>query len=207
MPEAANHLLERAVDGDQDAISDLLTQYGGEVRASLSGQIGKPWQSVLDVDDVMQVTYLEAVIRIRQFRPQGPNAFVAWLKQIARNNLQDAIRGLSQKKRPNPSRRVQATKESDADLELFDLAGGDSVTPSRVAREAERRKILHDAIDWLPSAYGQVLRLYDLERMPIGDVMANMGRSRGAILMLRARAIDRLRELLAEISGISSSSS
>ena len=41
-----------------------------------------------------------------------------------------------------------------------------------------------------------MIRLYDLEGRPIAEVAAEMGRSSGAVHMLRARAHDRLRELL-----------
>ena len=65
-------LLGRAVDGDAEALSSLLEQHGEVVRRKLSGRIPKDYQSVLEVGDVMQVSYLEAFSGIRQRRPESP---------------------------------------------------------------------------------------------------------------------------------------
>ncbi len=48
----------------------------------------------------------------------------------------------------------------------------------------------------LPPDYATVIRLYDLQGKPIAEVAADLGRSEGAVYMLRARTHDRLRELL-----------
>src|SRR5262245_21317184 len=99
-------LLSRAVEGDGEALSELLLRFGPQVRAGLMGRINPKWQATLDEDDVMQASYLDAFIKIGQFRPAGVASFVGWLTQIAENNLRDAIRGLEANKRPDPAHRI-----------------------------------------------------------------------------------------------------
>ena len=42
----------------------------------------------------MQVTYLEAFLRVTDFVPTGPNSFRLWLTRIAENNLRHYSRAL-----------------------------------------------------------------------------------------------------------------
>ena len=56
-------------------------------------------------------------------------------------------------------------------------------------------------VDALPEDYGRVVRLYDLQGLPIADVSRQLGRSSGAVHMLRARAHDQLRVLLGPETG------
>ncbi|QOJ15597.1 MAG: sigma-70 family RNA polymerase sigma factor [Planctomycetia bacterium] len=195
MSDDRQSLLERARRGDRDAISALLVEVGPQVRARLNGRIGAAWRGVLDEDDVMQVTYMEAFLRFFQFAPQGENALIAWLAQIAENNLRDAIRGLERAKRPDPRRRVQ-TSAQDSSYALLENLARHSGTPSKIMRREESVSMLDEAIAQLPADYQTVVREYDLEGNSADAVAKKMGRTEGAIYMLRARALERLRELL-----------
>jgi RNA polymerase sigma factor (sigma-70 family) len=73
---------------------------------------------------------------------------------------------------------------------------GPGVSPSRMAAGEEIRARIDAAISRLPESYACVVRLYDLENQPIEQVAARLTRSQNAVYMLRARAHDRLRELL-----------
>ena len=50
----------------------------------------------------------------------------------------------------------------------------------------------------LPPDYARTIQLYDLEDRSVEEVAAAMGRSAGAVFMLRTRALDRLRVLLGD---------
>ena len=183
-----------AVGGDVDAMTALLQESAPEVERSLS--IGREWQSVLETADVMQVTYLEAFLRIGQFDLARAEPFAAWLRRIAENNLKDAIRGLQAQKRPQPAARMVLPTGADSQDMLLAELGVTTTTPSRHATRQERSTRLNAALEALPEDYGKVVRLYDLEGLPIAEVAERMGRSAGAVHMLRARAHDRLRPLL-----------
>lgn len=185
--------INRAVSGDADALTDLLTEFGPRLEASL--QIGRRWRPLIDVADVMQVTYLEAFIRITQFDPGG-GSFLRWLRTIAANNLRDAIRGLSGTHRPPQERRIAFNGDTDSVVELFDLLNATTTTPSRVSGKNEIHALIRAAVERLPTDYRTVIRKYDLEGGSITEVAAALNRSRGAIHMLRARAHDQLRSML-----------
>jgi RNA polymerase sigma-70 factor (ECF subfamily) len=177
-------------------MTDLLGEHGPEVERSLS--IAPQWRSVLEAADVMQVTYLEAFLEVRRYDPERAEPFRAWLQRIAENNLRDAIRGLQRSKRPQPANRVEigGGVGVDSTFELYAHLGVTTTTPSRLATHEERVSHLNAALEALPDDYGQVVRLYDLAALPIAEVAGRLKRSSGAVHMLRARAHDRLRELL-----------
>ncbi len=185
-------LLSKATGGDIDALSALLNHHGPQVRQELS--IGKQWRSVLDADDVMQVTYIEAFLQIGRFVPKGSASFLAWLRRIAQNNVRDAVKALEREKRPPPSKRIQPPRGDDSYVALYELLGATSTTPSRAAARQESKRILGAAIARLPQDYATAVRLHDLEGRTGPEVATAMGRSRGATFMLLARAHDRLRE-------------
>jgi RNA polymerase sigma-70 factor (ECF subfamily) len=175
-------------------MSELLDQYAPDVERSLV--IARECRSVLEPADVMQVTYLEAFLQITSFDPDRAEPFRAWLKHIAENNLRDAIRGLRRQKRPQPSRRVAVPAGADSSADFFEQLGITTTTPSRYATHEERMARLNEALEALPEDYGRAVQLYDLQALPIAEVARQLGRSTGAVHMLRARAHDRLRQIL-----------
>ncbi|USN99902.1 MAG: sigma-70 family RNA polymerase sigma factor [Phycisphaeraceae bacterium] len=191
-------LLDRAQAGEREALIELLEAAAPRVRARIGPKISPHLRSSIDEDDVMQVTYLEVVTRFDTFHGGGSSGFIAWMARLAENNLIDAIRMLEAEKRPNPRNRVgaQAVAGEESTYALIDLIGVTVTTPSKAAVAGEIREALNNVLAKLPPDYATVIRLYDLKGKPASEVAAELGRSEGAIYMLRARAHDRLRELL-----------
>ena len=194
MPVSDVEQLEQAVQGDADALMALLRQFGPTIRRRLD--INQAWRSKLDAADVMQVTYLEAFLRIGQLKTRDSKVFAAWLTRIAENNLRDAVRQFQRLKRPDPRRQVRSPGSDESQTALLEQIGCLSTTASRQAATKESKALLLQAVARLPETYQSVVRLYDLEGQTPQEVARALGRSVGAVHMLRARAHDRLRELL-----------
>lgn len=192
-----NELLTRATEADEEALSELLMRHGPAVRRRIERSIASKWRSVLEADDVMQVTYLEAFLRITHFVPSGDGSFERWIRRIAENNLRDAARELGSQKRPQPDRRVEELPDRAAScIALLEQIGCTTTTPSRHASNDEMRVAVEDYVERLPADYASVIREYDLDGRAIEAVAESLGRSVGAVYMLRARAHDRLKEMI-----------
>jgi len=198
--EESLELMKRAVSGDLQALTELLEACGPIVRQRLANAISPLWRSAIDEDDVMQVSYMEAFLRIDRFQPSDSGSFTAWLTRIAQNNLRDAIKELEAAKRPNPRRRAELRSPEDSCVALVELLGATSTTPSRQAARGEAVTAVDHALALLPPDYAKVIRMYDLEGRDAAEVAAAVGRSKGAVFMLRARAHDRLREVIGAVS-------
>ena len=81
------------------------------------------------------------------------------------------------------------------------LIGWTSTTPSRHASDQEQQALVLAALDRLPPDYACVLRMFELDGCAVDAIAESMGRSVGAVYMLRARAIDRLRDVLSGLPG------
>ncbi len=194
-------LQHRAARGDREALVELLEQTGPSIRKQLSPKLPKRWQALLTMDDVLQETYTDAFLDIAEFTPADGRSFERWLQAIAHNNLQGAIRMLDAEKRGGGGRKRLVPGDSDdSRWVLCQTLGLTRTTPSRVVARTEACVHLQKAIDQLPEDHRAVVRLYDLERHPVAVVCAALGRSPGAVFMLRARAHRKLRELMGSSS-------
>lgn len=189
-------MVVRARGGDREAIAFLIQHFSPQVRAKIASKVNLPWQSLLDEEDVMQVTACEVYLRIDRFKTGGSREFLAWLYRLAENNLIDAVRSLEAAKRPPPDRRISNNSAGDTKTALINALVGGGATPSVYAARDEAATLLDRALAKLPEVYEKVVRLYDLQCRSIKEVSTELGRSEGAVFMLRARAHDRLRELL-----------
>jgi RNA polymerase sigma factor (sigma-70 family) len=201
---SSDELMLRAVQGDNAALEALLRDAAPQVRCRVESRIPKKWQALLDAEDILQVTYLEAFLRIRDFIPKGEGAFLPWLARIADNNLLDAIRALQRAKRPPAERRVRPADV--ASVVLYEEVMRTNSTASRQLVRKEAHEALETALNNLPADYARVVKRYDLDGISVGALAKELKRSEGAVYMLRARAMDRLRELLSAHASITKGS-
>lgn len=195
MSDPSDEWVSRARRGDAEALSRLLETCGPRLADALAGRIGQTWRSLLDVDDVIQVTFLEAFLRIDSCTAADARSFLAWVTRIAEHNLTDAVRELGRAKRHPPGRQEPGDDGRGSCAKLMDALTGGS-TPSQRASRNEACAAIEKALTHLPPDYQKVIRLYDLEGRTAREVSEAMGRTQGAVHMLRARAHDRLRQAL-----------
>lgn len=184
----------RALGGDAGEIERLLREIEPELRSGLS--IQPIWRRSLDPDDVLQVSYLEAFLRFSALKDATRAGFRAWMRRLVENNLRDAIRALERDKRPNAHRRQTMAAGGGSARTLLQSIVGEEATGGGEASTREQLGILREAVGRLPASYRQVVEQVDLAERPVADVADEMGRSRGAVHLLRSRAHDRLQELL-----------
>lgn len=192
-------LVDQAIQGDREALVQLLEQHGPATRRVITGKIDARWRSVLDEDDIMQQTYTDAFMGIRRFRPEGPESFARWLATLARHNLLDATKHLRAVKTGGNARQVVPSSEESCQR-LWEQVSCSISTPSVKVARKETERMLADAIAQLPPAYVQVVTQYDLQGRPVEEIAASLGCSVGAIYMRRSRAHQLLSELLSDAS-------
>jgi RNA polymerase sigma factor (sigma-70 family) len=189
-------LIQLAVVGDSGALTELLQQHGPALRAQFASAIPTRWHALLSVDDLIQETFTDACLDVVGFDTGRADSFAAWLSAIARHNLANAVAALEADRRGGTRRKVEPTASDDSFTQLFELLATTSSTPSRQVARSEATTALEQAIDRLPETYQQVVRLYDLQGWEVTAVAKVLGRSPGAVFMLRARAHRALRRLL-----------
>jgi RNA polymerase sigma-70 factor (ECF subfamily) len=170
-------LVDRARAGDREAFNTLVTEFRGQLEGTLRALPGHNLRHIVDLEEVVQETFVRAFESIRDFEWRGDGSFSAWLRGIARNIVVDAIR----RKRPSHG------------LQVVERTAADDVSPSRSARRDERFQRLQRALEGLRPDHREVLTLSRIEGLPIREVAARMNRSPNAVKQLLSRALKALR--------------
>lgn len=131
------NLLDRACEGDGEALGRLLEQHAAALREHVAGRIPRRWQALLSADDVVQQTFTDAFLNVRQVVSRSESAFVAWLHRIAKHNVGSALRGLEAEKRGGDRQKIEFRTRDDSLAELCALAAIPQSTPSREAAKRE----------------------------------------------------------------------
>jgi RNA polymerase sigma factor (sigma-70 family) len=174
--------VRRAAQGDEAAWAALVEQYGGLLRAiSMSFRLGRD-----EGADAAQTTWLRLVEHIGTLRE--PERVAGWLSVTMRR---ECIRLVSRK------RREQLTDDF-----AWTEPRSDGTTVDADVLLAERNARLWQAVDRLPARQRQLLRALNVSPQPsYHDVSSALSMAVGSIGPTRAKALRRLRELLAE-SGV-----
>src|SRR5262245_40520467 len=90
--EQRREALERARQGDADALGRLLESYRPYLRLLVQGACGGRLRARMDDSDLVQGALLEASRGIGQFRGTTPAELTAWLRQIALRTVRHALR-------------------------------------------------------------------------------------------------------------------
>ncbi len=174
-------LVEGARQGDRGAFDELVKGFGSRLRASVDRWTRFRLGSRIDLDDVIQETFLRAYGSLDRFQfseEDEAESFFRWLCGIAKRALGDLIRRAANREKPVSS------------------VGGEARGPSQsqVLRRGERLDRLQSTLDKLPSDYRQVLTLSRLEGLSAQEIADRMGRTPNAVYHLIVRALKLLRE-------------
>ncbi len=186
------------MEGDEAALSRLLRDSEERLLREAAKRLDAQYRPYLSPEDVLQVTFIEAALRIGQLTNRTPGGFRRWLDVLHERCLIDALRHLHCARRPPPEKRWTSVSPEDSTATLLARIVGDGSTPSRRLRRQEMRRILERALEGLPPVYASVVRFYDLAQLSAKEIARRMGRSEGSVHMLRRRALRRLRELFDE---------
>jgi RNA polymerase sigma-70 factor (ECF subfamily) len=189
-------LVEARRDGSQ-ALERLLNSYRNYLGLIARAGINASLRGKADASDLIQETLLKAHRHFGQFRGRTEAELTAWLRQILARNLADFARRF----RGAEARQVSRERSLDEILggssqALGGLIAGSGTSPSRAAQRREVGVVLADALAELSADYRDVILLRSIEELDWDDVARKMDRTPGAVRLLWARALKRLRPLL-----------
>ena len=152
----------------------------------------------LDASDVVQQTLLDAFAKREQFRGSTDAELAAWLRQILKHNLLDALRDQRRDKRD--IRREHSLEGAIDDSFCRTHAGLAAVqsSPSQRALKQEDLLRLSQALEQLPEAQREVIVLHHLQGRKLAEVALEINRSEPAVAGLLFRGLKTLRTLLGD---------
>ena len=192
----ANALLEKARQGDREALGRLLEAQRAALHRLAERQLGGPIAVRVDASDIIQQTFLEAHRSFRQFAGHDTRELTAWLQGIVDHKVAGAVRdhALLQKRSVYRDRSMDDSHGSRASLKN-ELDAGIS-TPSQKVIRGEEEQLLMKALSVLPDDQREAVRLRHLEGLALADIARHLGRSPAATAGLIKRGMQVLRRRL-----------
>ena len=142
-PTPTQEWIREAQQGNRDAFERLVDHHRGRLKAVVQRRLGGHLRQRIEVDDVVQETFLRALQSLDSFREEGSDSFFHWLRGIAENLL---LYWARQHQRTNL-------------LESGDRARTDNVSPSKHLRREERFERLEAAMSGLSPSHREVILL------------------------------------------------
>lgn len=183
-------LLERAKQGDQSALAEIVTTHQNRVYNVALRMCG----NVEDAEETLQETFLNALKALPRF--EGRSQLATWLYRIASNAcLSRRRRGASQPE----TFSVDETDEGDGEDNLTPKFFIDwSHTPEDKLLTAELQGVMAEAIRQLPPTLRIVFIWRDLEGLSTEETAEVLNLSAGTVKVRLHRARLKLRELLSD---------
>jgi RNA polymerase sigma-70 factor, ECF subfamily len=175
--EQVRQLVERAQDGDRDALEELYLIHFDRIYSYLHMSVGNRH----DAEDLTTQTFLKMLEAIGRFRWRSA-PFSAWLFRIAHNLAMDHFRA---------ARRWQPEEE------VPEPPGAEATSAEEAAMHSIGRQSMLDLIENLSPEQQQVLTLKFVFNFPNGEVATILGKTEGAIKSLQHRALVSLQKQFA----------
>ncbi|MEZ6092451.1 MAG: sigma-70 family RNA polymerase sigma factor [Pirellulaceae bacterium] len=182
---------------DTDPI-DRLQQYKPYLTALARTQLNPRYRAKVGVSDIVQQSLIQAYQAIGDFRGTSDGELRAWLRQILARNLIHVDRDLHRDKRNIDRERSMEERLGKSSMCLEKLLAGSEPTPSQNVAAGERVVQLTAALEKLPDAQREAIRMHYLEGMLLSEVAGQLDRSTGAVAGLLHRGLKALREAMRE---------
>jgi RNA polymerase sigma-70 factor (ECF subfamily) len=170
-------LIERALNGDENAFKTLLEKYRNLVFSIMLKMV----RNKQEAEDLTQEAFMKAFASLSSFNEEF--AFSTWLMKIASNNCIDFLR----KKKLKTYSIHEPIQYKDEKIEM-DIPDQDP-SPERTLIQSERSRLIEETINELPERYRYVIilrhkeeksyeEISEIMNLPLGTVKAQIFRAR-----------------------------
>lgn len=187
-------LLNEARAGSRRALGVLLQAQRPLLLRLSRIRLGTSLSPKASADDLVQDTYADALSGFADFRGASPEEFRGWMKAVLRHNLTD----LARRFRATTKRRLASERPLDgSNFQLPDPNPG----PADLAEQHEELDLLRCAVEHLPAAERELIRLHLEENLTLAELGRLVGCSKGAMRQRWARVLAHCRRELGAEDG------
>jgi RNA polymerase sigma-70 factor (ECF subfamily) len=183
-------LLERIRRGDRDAFTPLFEKYRPRVAVLVRYKMSPEMRGRVEVDDLLQETFLRAYRELDHFDYRGAGSFMHWLSRIAEHVIIDTARYQNRDRRRAEEQVPLRSESNPGGVEPVD-----SRTPSRLLARNERLEQLFRVLDELPEQYREIILLAKIQDLTTQEIAEKLGKSRAAAALLLHRALKQFRQI------------
>jgi RNA polymerase sigma-70 factor (ECF subfamily) len=197
-------LIDRAVQGDQTAWGELLARYRDRLRRMVALRLDRRLQGRVDASDVIQEATLEASRRLAEYSQNPTMPFFLWLRFLTGQRLLEQHRRHLGAQGRDAGREISLYRGAMPETTTAALAAqllGRHTSPSQAAVRAERKIRLQEALNSLEAVDREMLALRHFEQLSNGEAAQVLGLDKSAASKRYARALIRLKDILANMPG------
>lgn len=174
---------ERARDGERAAREALFEAHVDRLRLYVGFRLGQALARRVEVEDVVQETFLRAWRDLERATLSGDNAFFGWLAAIARHVITDVARAARAR---GPGALERGEWSHAGEIDAVDPGSG----PVTRALRNETGERLRSAFLALSPQHRRVIALRQFEQRSARDAAPRLGCSEMAVHALFRRALD-----------------
>lgn len=195
-------LLERAAAGNQDAVNDLFARYRDRLRAMVRLRLNRRLQGRVDPSDVLQDAYLEISKGIGAYLEAPKLPFFLWLRHITGQKLIAVHRQHLGAQMRDADREVSLYRgalPAASSVSLAQQLLGRFTSVSQAAIRAELQIRVQEALAGMEPMDREVLALRHFEMLSNAETAEVLGIKKTAASNRYIRALERLKDILAEL--------
>ena len=189
-------LLKQAAGGQGMALDELFAREEVRLRRLLALRGGTALLARLDLDDLVQEAYAEAVRQLPTYSYQGRDSFFRWMATIALNRLNNLRRVSNADKRSLKHEKPIVGPETAVHHVGVVEPAGKGPGPRTLASASEGTTQLAQALESLSESDREVILLARIEGLSLDEVAERIGRTRNAVALLLSRALRKLKKKL-----------
>jgi RNA polymerase sigma-70 factor, ECF subfamily len=197
-------LIEQAVGGDQQAWEQLLSRHRDRLRRMVALRIDRRLRGRVDASDVIQEASLEAARRLPEYLKNPTMPFFLWLRFLTGQRLLEQHRIHLGAKARDAGREISLYHGALPETTSAALAAhllGHLTSPSEAAIRAERRIRMQEVLNTMDPVDREILALRHYEQLSNSEVAEVLDMDKSATSKRYARALVRLKEILASLPG------
>jgi RNA polymerase sigma-70 factor (ECF subfamily) len=196
---ATDELLQRLAADPQAVLAAAFTEHQQRLEWIVGLRLDRRLGGRVDVDDVLQETYLQSLQRVAHYLADPSVTLFVWLRSITCQTLIDVHRRHLGYQIRDASREVSLHGGfacESASICLADILAGSSTSPSGVAVRDETAAQIEAALTQLDPIDREVLVMRHFEDLTNSEVAQTLGLQPSAASMRYARALKRLKHVL-----------
>jgi len=206
--DGSSVLVQRLQSGDEQALAELFCGYRERLRRMIQFRMDRRLQGRADPSDVLQEAYIDAQKRVHHYVAKPEMPFYLWLRQVTMQRLIDTHRRHLTTRKRTAAQEVSIdagdpSRASSGSMAWEIVAGNPS--PSQAAMQAETLQMVEQALERMDPIDREVLALRHFEQLSNNEVAELLELAKAAASNRYVRALTRLRTILAELAGYSSS--
>jgi RNA polymerase sigma-70 factor (ECF subfamily) len=197
-----------AKQGDENARGELLNTFRPYLNVIAQRMLDDRIQGRMDFSDVVQATFLEASRDFHSFRGDTVESFLAWLRNILRNNISTAHQEHLATQKRSARREVSMASpagDNGSEVQLANMLPAETSTPSQRLMRDEAAVVLANCMEQIPDTQRDAIRMRYLEGMSLKEISQKMDKSEMAVAGLLKRGLQGLRDEMRAIQSTLSS--